>query len=254
MTKSILPNLEAKEKVLSQLVNVPEYHKLLGRASMYGDWNWYSAEREFKTAIELNPGNEEAHRSYALFLRIMGRYDEALEEIELVRKLNPLNMGIYSESINCLTLLGKYDEALKAYDEGLKINPDAQGLQGGIIRSYIKQGKFTDALTMAQQLTEGRTRDFRLGYIHARTGDREKAEKILQQFIKEAQKDGFIVKTQVAMLYAGLEENDKAFEWMEKAYDAHDWFLIFMKSDIEWDPVRSDPRFTEFLKKMNLDD
>jgi len=231
---------------------IPEYYIVLAEIRLWDEWDWTAAEREYKRAIMLNPGNSNAHREYARFLRMMGRYDEAIEEIEKTQKIDPYNIDSYGEAIVNYTLLGDYEKTLEAFGKAEKLDPENPYVYQHLGRMYYKQGNYNKALEIFQEIKttgieEEDTRNFRFGYIYALAGRRDEAKKLLQKMINQKASAEYI-----AMIYGALGENDKAFEWLEKAYNEHNWAMPFLKADIEWDPIRSDPRFETLMKKMNL--
>lgn len=231
---------------------------LWGQLNILGQYNWDGVEREYKRAIELNPGNEEAHREYARLLRYMKRCDEALKENAIAHERNPLYMEIYGEAMAENILLEKYDDALKWFDRGKAIDPNYPYLYRQLGRLYLKQGKYYDAITAFEKQRDAlASEDFKkwailyinLAYAYSgEKGNKDKAE----QYLKELLKQKGISFEWIAMMYTALGRYNFAIDWLERAYKEQKGSLIGIYSYYEYDPLRSDPRFQALIKKIGL--
>jgi len=249
----------AMKKAYSLDENLSEYHTELARKYIYFGWDWSKAFQSLNKALDLNPGYESAHGNMGRYYRIMGDIEKALEETELIKKINPLNPGSYNQNILLYAIMGKYTEGIQEYHSGKEIAPDNIILDSWLARLYIKKGDYEKARGIYEGIQQKLREDgkdpesfmFQLVYVAARQGDRVTVEKAIEKIRRTVWKD-IGGDTSLAMLYAGLGDADKAIEWAEKAYEARDPLLAFIKTDIEWDPVRSDPRFQELLRKIGL--
>ena len=239
----------AAEKALEIDDTIAEAHTSLALVSLYNDWDWPATENSLKRAVELNPGYAVAHHWYSVYLRIMGRFEEALPEAKRAQELIPLNSWIYTETISLYSIMGKFDEAMEQYQKAREINPNFEPnwATGSL---YWPQGKYKEALDVFL-MWRGPWSRARVGITYALSGEREKAEEIIRE-LKERKKEEFVPSVCIAVVYCGLGENDSAFEWLEKAYEEKNANLIFIKAWPEFDNIRSDPRYTALLKIMGL--
>ena len=258
--KGTFPNARAAvEKALGIDDTLGEAHTVSALISLFYDWDWTAAESSFKRAIELDPGNVEAHLWYADFLMAMGRLDEALAEIEHAMEFDPLSSEIYYEAIMIYSLAGKYDEALELLQKAREIyqNDWYDNVLLNMCEGKLnwQQGKYTEAVEAFQKLTE-----FWSGWIRGRallgnacglSGEREKAEEILL-YLKELPASWDVPSLSIATVQMGLGEIDRAFELLDKAYDERDSWLPYIKVWPEFEPIRSDPRYNVLVKKMGL--
>ena len=134
------------------------------------------------------------------------------------------------------------------YNKAAEIDPNYYYINLHLGRLYRKQGNYKEAIEVFKEIGD----NLALGYTYAVSGERDKAVEILNEFLEQSKKGRKPFAT-IAIRYGVLGENDKAFEWLEKAYEERQSFpLLWIKTDYEWDPLRSDPRFTALLKKMGL--
>ena len=148
-----------------------------------------------------------------------------------------------------LFAINKFKEAIECYNNALEINTS-------YIKAWYNKGLALESLKKYQEAIDafkkvGSKGDIKnLAYTYALIGEREMAEKTLQELIEQKKEGGG--SCHIALQYIALGEYDKAFEWLDRAYEEHDMFLVWLKSDYEYDPIRSDPRYTVLLKKMGL--
>ncbi|MFC1552031.1 tetratricopeptide repeat protein [Candidatus Latescibacterota bacterium] len=255
-TEKIDEARNAVEKALQIDNSLAEAHTVLAWISLYYGWDFLSAESGFKKAIELNPGYAGAHQQYAKYLRIMGRFDESIIEIKRARELDPMPLGTYAEAIAIYLLLEKYNEALAQYRKSIEIDPDNVYAQYHLARLYCKQEKFSKAIEIYRKLKDiygdSDSLEARIGYTYGLSGDRVAAEKILQELIEKSKEEP-VLSIHIALIYLGLGETDKAFEWLEKAYSAREINLLFIKVAPEYVNIRLDSRYTSLLKKIGFD-
>ncbi len=247
----VLPEAEkAAAKALALDDSLAEVHHALGELAS-SKYNWATAETEYLHAIELNPNYAPAHHHYGLYLRGMGRFDEALAELRQAQALDPLAPRITVDVSGELTRRGQYDSAIEELRKVLELQPNFQFAHINLGQAYFRKGRNDDALASVQRNVDlypddpiGRA--FLANFL-ARTGKRKEALEILEE-IQESNID----PSNIAMIYAGLGEIDKAFEWLELSIDEYDAFW-WSWSDTQWDPLRDDPRVHDLLRRMNLD-
>ena len=250
---------EAVKKALEIDDTLAEAHISLAKVALSYDWDWTRAEKEFKRAIELNPGYALAHHWYSDYLRAMGRLDESLAEMKLALEIDPLSPIQYAMLSHIYRLLGDYDRALEQCHKGLEIDPNFEQIHLWICIINLDQGNYMEdieALQKAKELSKGSIWiESYIGMAYAFSGERDKAEQILNQLL-ERKKNEYISPISISLIYFGLGDNNKGFEWLEKAYDDRVAWLPFTISYFKFSPlwkfIRSDPRFKAMLKKMNL--
>jgi TolB-like protein/Flp pilus assembly protein TadD/tRNA A-37 threonylcarbamoyl transferase component Bud32 len=246
---------QAKEAALKAIELDPqlsEGHSALAFALGQYDWDWAGAEREFKRAIELSPSNAAARAFYAQMLSLQGRYAEAIAEGTRARELDPISGQICLQYSRTFFYARQYDRAVQAFQQSLENNPNFWPLHFFLGQVYEQQGLFPDALVQFQK-AQGPTflAISGMGHLYAISGRRAEAAKILSD-IRLRSQGAYIPPTYLARIYVGLGERDEAFAWLEKGYAARDSHMEFLGVEPAFDPLRSDPRFADLLRRMNL--
>ena len=218
-------------------------------------WEWAEAEKEFKRAIELDPNYPTTHHWYSLLLKELGRTDEAERVIKRARELDPLSSVIGINVAETYQSQHKHDEAIEILHRVLELDPSYSGALEDLAISYALIGRHTDAIAAvdkAVQLTQrsGITLST-AGFVYAAAGKRTEALGVIKELeTKYSRKEasGF----DVATVYCGLGEKDKAFEWLEKDFRSRNGYLQFVRWLVVFEPLRDDPRFKDLLRRMNL--
>jgi tetratricopeptide (TPR) repeat protein len=245
---------EALMKALEIDETLAEGHELLGTYKLFYEWDWAGAEREFKRAIQLDPNNSGAHERYGSYLQSMGRFDEALVERKLAQKLDPINPAVIASVGQTLFLARRYDEAMEQYRKALELNPNYSWGHVALADAYVRKGMYEEAIAEVNKALslEGNTSAIALlGNVYALAGRHEEARKLLGQ-LEVLSKQKYVPPFFIAAIYIGLGEKDRAFEWLEKAYQEHHPHLVNLKVQPVFDPIRSDPRFADLLRRMGL--
>jgi TolB-like protein/DNA-binding winged helix-turn-helix (wHTH) protein/Flp pilus assembly protein TadD len=235
--------------------SIGEAHDTLGVLSWRFDWNWDAAEREFNRAIALAPSYSCAHEDRAIFLGFIGRRDEALAEIA---KINQLDYSFSSAGSETATyyVLRDYPELIEASRRSLLLDPNDWSQHYFLGLGYEATGKLREAISEYQkalQLSDGAQRPtVALAHALSAAGEKTKADKILRDLERKS-KEIHVPPYTMATLYANLGDNDKAFEFLEKAYSEKSLDLSFwLKSDLLLDSLRPDPRFQTILRRLGL--
>ncbi len=228
-----------------------EAHVALAFAVLELDWDWAMAERESERAIELNPNSAPARTSHADVLMRVGRLPEAIEEAKRAMEIDPLPGGRYNETLAYVYLFARqYDLAMEEMRKAQALNPMALGpFYSGWV--YREKGMYKEAIEQLRTVGDNPYALGHLGNTYARAGNRAKAQEIIRKLKMHAAKQNHGCY-EVALVYAGLGEKDRAFEWLEKAYQVRDKGMTFLKVDPALDPLRSDPRFQDLLRRMNF--
>jgi serine/threonine-protein kinase len=218
------------------------------------DWDW-AAEKDFRKAIELNPGYAAAHHQYALFLSSLGRFDEALAEWRRARDLDPLHV-IYHHALGWgLYLARRYDEAIEQYRKTLEMYPNFGRTHLRLGEAYSAKGMYPEAIGEYEKFTAlggGSTiAQALIGNARARAGGRAEALEVLAELEAES-KRRYVPSFHFAIVYTGLGDKDQAFAWLDRAFEERSPYLIDIKVLSILDPLRSDPRFADLVKRIGL--
>ncbi|RJP64527.1 MAG: hypothetical protein C4532_19045 [Candidatus Abyssobacteria bacterium SURF_17] len=248
--------MAAVSKALELDDALAEAHASLAWIKMNFEWDWEGAERECQQAIELNPGYAIAHRWYSFVLLFTGRFDEAIREIEQARELDPLSLVTNRVVGHIYHYAGKYDRALEAIQKTIEMDPNFSYTHLDLGLTYLGKSMPGEAL-QAFQKEEALSKSWNpvvatwIGIAYARNGEREKAQKALEDLLEHTKK-GYVPPSGMARLCFVLGDNEQGFEWLQKAYEQRDFFLRYLKVERTFDGIRSDPRYRALLKNMNL--
>jgi len=232
-----------------------EPHASLAYDKFYFDWDWAGAESEFRRAIELNPNYATAHQWYSVYLLSVGRPSEAFQEIYKARQCDPLSLSINTDIGFHHYYNKQYQEAIKQLTSVVEMKKDFPLAHLWLGRSYQQLGRYQEALTEFRQV-EGAFSGWAvskaaLGYVEGVSGNEREAAKSLSE-LEALSKQRFITAYGVALVYTGMGEKDKAFEWLNKAFDERSHWLVWLRLDPRWDVLRSDPRFGELINRMHF--
>ncbi len=243
----------AANRALRLEPGLAEAHASLGWAKFEYEWDWSGAEREFRRAIELNPEYATAHHWYSWYLVTVGRLREAVLSIERARSLDPVSPVIHSRVGLFLYYEGSYQQAIEESRKSIDMDPTFAWGHTGLGSVYLLTGRVEDgvaelekALTLAER---GVIEMGYLGHAYAVAGRKSEARKLLAEF-QDLSAKRFVPSIFRAFIHVGLGEKDQAFAWLEKAH-ADRGFSCFI-ADRRLDPVRQDPRFKEWLRRMGL--
>lgn len=236
-----------------------EPHASLGFIAETHEWDWATAEREYKRALELNPGDVRAHHWYAGYLMYVGRFEEGIAEAKRARDLDPLSLPVNNALAGRLLVAGRSGEALQQVQKTLELNPNFASAHQTLGWVYLNQGKREEALREFQRALELSGSDdtdivLDLGFAYATAGKRDEANKILTQ-LKILHEHGGVPSGSIGILYGALGNRNEAFAWLNRAYDEHDPQLTYLKvPGRRFEPVRHDPRFKELVRRVGLPD
>ena len=253
--REVMPKLQsAAAKALELDNSLAEAHTSLAWATFHV-WDWAGAEREFKRAIELNPGYATAHLWYGEYLSASGRFDEALSELNRALEQNPLSTDVNLALGYRSYYARQYPQATEQAQKVLGM--DATFVPAHVLlgRAYAQRSIFADATAefrKALDLSEGDTNDLAaLGYAQALSRQEGEARKTLDELKKRSQ-DTYVQPMWLAVIELGLGEKNQAFDYMEKAYSDRSAWLVNLKVDPFFDSVRSDPRFADLQRRVGL--
>jgi serine/threonine protein kinase/Tfp pilus assembly protein PilF len=246
---------DAAIKALALDDSLAEAHVALAYVYWQYDWDWSRAEQEFRRALELDPNNPDTHGPYGFFLALMGRFDEGIAEVSKATELNPLSIetGLYEAP--SYYLARRYDEAIKKAQKIIDLAPDfwLPHLIAG--RGFEQKGQLPAALAEYQKARAGDNSTSEilmdLGRAYGLAGRRAEAEGVLNE-LKARTKTGYVSPFQIAMVHIGLGEEDQALAALEQAYEARSWYMTWLKTAPEFDPLRSDPRFVNLMHRVGF--
>ena len=235
-----------------------EAHATLGFLNAAFDLDWSSSEKAFKKSIKLNSGYATAHQWYSAMLRAVGRTDEAISEALTANKLDPLSTSINVNVASCLFSARRYDEAIDRYHQISVFEPAFFWTHYGLALVYRATGRMEEAIAELQQALT-MTADpggeaiviADLAYGYGVSGQREEAQRLINR-LDEISRVRYVSPCDIAVSYLGLGDRDKAFRWLEKAYENHDAGLMWLKIDPVFDELRTDPRFLDLLVRVRL--
>jgi len=251
----IFPKAEAAAKRALQIdPDLPEAHASLGFIHVQYDWTWPEAEEEFRQAIRLNPSYPTAHSMYSRLLCILGRFAEAQVEVSKAQKLDPLSMGIANAVGFTYYLARDFARADKQFQSSLTLvsNPVTASY---LALTRVASGRTTDAVSEYEGILASDPSDLDtmadLTRAYALAGRREIALRTYEH-LNNAAADHPPLPTSLAGAAGALNRLDDAFSLLDRAYAEKCWYLIFLKVDPLFDPLRQDQRYRVLLRKMNL--
>ena len=247
---------DAARKALAIDDTLADAHLLLGTVAHWYDWDWATAEREYKRGIELNPNDPRPHEFYSWFLSTnMARADEAIAEAKKGQQLDPVSAETNQFLGGAYFFARRYDEAIEQLRKAAEFDPDYWLAHEFLGQAYEQKGKLPEAIAEFQRAhqLEGTFAEptAMLGHAYALSGKRVEALKIIDQ-LKELSSHSYVPPYNIAAVYAGLGDNDRTMEWLNRAYAERSFYLPFIKADPHMDALHSDPRFAEFVKRVGL--
>ena len=242
-------------KALELDASLAEAHASLGFVKLYFEWDWPGAEAAFQRAITLDPNHAASHQWYSIYLLTAGRPDEALQEIQLAQQRDPLSLPVNTDLGFCYYYTGRYDEAVKQLNLVLGMNPNFPPAHLWLGRTYQELGKFDEALAAFRRV-EDRIHDWPVsiaarGFVAGVAGRPAQALEALAE-LEELSARRFVTSYGVALVHAGLGQNDAAFAWLNKAFDERSNWLVWLRLDPRWNGLRPDPRFAQLVSRMRF--
>ncbi len=232
-----------------------EAHAALGSILFWYEWNWSGAEDQCRRALELDPSSADAHYTYAHLLSNLGRHTEALEEMKRARELDPINLRISALEGQFLLHAGQTEEALDKLRKIVEFSPQFWLGHFFISSIYIEKGMYAEAVSEADLATKfsgasNHAASFK-GYALAKWGKKAEALAVLEGLTRQSN-ERYVPPYYFALIYNGLGDTEKAISWLERGVEQRDSKMVFLKVEPKWNNLRSDPRFVNILRKMNL--
>jgi TolB-like protein/DNA-binding winged helix-turn-helix (wHTH) protein/Tfp pilus assembly protein PilF len=253
-SKEALPKAKAVATKALELDNaLGEAHNSLAFCLDGFDWDFDSAGKEFRQAIELNPGYATAHHWYAWHLSLLGRYDEAIPEMRRAESLDPLSLIINADLAELLLLAHSYDESIEQSRKTIEMDPNFAFAHVQLAQAYLAKRMNNDAvaeLQKAVQLSAGSpTSIANLARAYVAAGKRNDAQKLLRD-LKKRSSPSSSYAAEISVIYAALGDADQAMNWLEKGYEERFNPGVLLRPG--FDPLRSDPRFENLVRRIGL--
>jgi tetratricopeptide (TPR) repeat protein len=226
-------------------------HASLALGKLHLEWNWAAAEEGFRRALRLDPADGEARHFFGHYLLWAGQREEAARECRRGLETDPYNPDL----ISCIgwheLCAGNVEKALEETRRALALDPNHGWALLTLGWTYEQKGMYEEALAALRRSWNSTIKTASVGHAFARSGNRRTAEKVLSDLLAEA-KSKYVSPYDVAVIYSGLEDGERTFEWLNRAYEEHSGFLLFVSSDPRFKPLRGDPRFQQLLRHMRF--
>ncbi|HET9402895.1 MAG TPA: tetratricopeptide repeat protein [Candidatus Acidoferrales bacterium] len=232
--------------------SVAEAHTAMAFSLFAYDWDWVNAEREFQRAIAINPDYAMAHQWYGQFQKAMGRQNWDAE-VKRAHQLDPLSL--ISAGVGQYIYRNQYDQAIANVNKRLELDPQFAEAYFELGRVYERKGQYPDAIRQFQkgfEVSGGEPQYLAaLGYAYGVSGNRVEARRTLTRLM-DLSKKTYVSPYEIAVVHVGLGQKDLAFDWLQKAITDRSYWLLFLRIDERMEIIRSDPRFQDILKRVNL--
>jgi tetratricopeptide (TPR) repeat protein len=254
--KVAFPKAKANvERALTLDDELPEAHANLGAVRFFFDWDWDGAEQALRHAIGVSPSHVESHIFYGHTLSFLRRTEEAVAMLERALELDPLSAYAHAIYGNTYYFGRRWELATEHCQKALEIHSDSIAPHFLLAATYSCRSMHDEAVRHSEKAVSLSNRAaLALGFLgraFAMAARREDAHVILQELLERSKKE-YIPSSAIALLFGWVEEKEQAFEWLEKAYHERDGWLVNLNVAAEFDPLRSDPRFDDILRRMNF--
>jgi TolB-like protein/DNA-binding winged helix-turn-helix (wHTH) protein/Tfp pilus assembly protein PilF len=216
------------------------------------EFNWVAADRDFQRAIALDPSSAFAHHQYGEYFTSIGNAERAIAELKIARELDPLSLPLFNAIGRMYREAHQYDEALKQCKQSLVLDANFSMGHWCVGQVYLAKRQYAEATSELRKANELGTTPLivaDLGCVYAAWGKKTEARAILHSLQSKSQFN-YVSPYLIASIYSQLGEKDEAFKWLERAYDARD--ISFAVADPMMDPLRSDPRFADLIRRLKL--
>lgn len=253
-TKEALPKaIAAAKKAIELDGNLSEAHTSLAFCLEGFDWDWQAADTEFLKAIELNPGYATGHHWYSWHLALLGKNEEAISEMRKAQNLDPLSLIINADLAELLLIARFPDESIAQSRKTIEMDSGFALAHNQLGQAYLAKNMFADAVSELQkavQLSGGSAVSIaNLARAYAASGRRDKAEELLNE-LKARSSGGYALSSELAGIYTALGDKTQAIAWIEKGYE--DRFNPSVLLRPSFDPLRSDTRFKDLVRRIGL--
>jgi serine/threonine protein kinase/Tol biopolymer transport system component/Tfp pilus assembly protein PilF len=248
---------EAAIRALQIDDTLAEAYATLASATLCYDWDWERAEQMFKRSLELNANNPGSHEAYSYLLNAQGRFTEGLKAMRRASEINPLSVMDAAMVSWSLYQARRYDEVVTQAQRVFEIDPDFGVGYIALSAAYERKGMIEEAIAAARKavtfLPGAVIPLWVLAHALAVSGSDVEAREILAD-MERLSKERYVSAYHMAIIHTGLDEPDEAFKCLEKAYQDHDPWMIWLGTEPKLDPLRTDPRFVDLLGRVGLDE
>ena len=246
------------QKALEIDRSLGEAHSSLGWALTHYDYDFAAAEREHERAIELSPRYATAHQWFALLLIPLGRFEEAFAELKRAIRLDPLSAVIQISLAWAYLWAQRYEEAIEQAKRTVDLDGNFPPAWYPLGVASMLKGEAESGIAALQKGVDlsagGSAYVTGLGWGFAKAGRKREAQTILDQLLRERESGKYVMATQIAIIYAELQDKYEALRWLEKGYEERSAWMVYLKTDTRYDRLRSDPRFCDLMRRMNFPD
>lgn len=252
----IIPQgLEYAHKALELDRSFVDAHTYLGIMKLKYEWDWPGADACFKKALSISPNDSRAHLQYSMYFESLGEYSEAINEAQQAYLVDPISKEVNMNLAWQYYQAGMLPESEQCLNHLLEIEPGFWGAYWDLGHIFMARGKHDEAIAAFQKAYEAGGGFFiplkGLGYAYAMSGQTTKAKDMIRQ-LKEIQKNNYVSPFYFATIYMGLNDTDKTFEYLEKAYQDRSRLLAWLKVAKEFKPLHADPRFQDLVKRVGI--
>lgn len=228
---------------------LPEAHSTLALAKLHGEWKWREAEEGMRHALALDPNNVWVRHIFAHFLLWDNRSKESAEECSRALDSAPTDPDMIVCTAWHEAWAGAYDQALAAIRGAFSIQAENRGAMLIVGWAYEQKGMFPEAISAMEKFFPCSSRTASMAHALAVWGKRPNAEQLLDQLLNDSKKK-YVSAYDIAVVYVGLADRERAFDWLNKAFDEHAGFMLYIRSDPRLKPLRSDPRFADLVRRL----
>lgn len=256
--REVLP--KAKEAALKALEideNLAEAHSSLALVSVYYDHDWHQAEREFRTALKLDPNLISAHQRYGSYLTFMGRFEEAIRHYETALDIDPFLLQTNMNLATTYYLRSEYERAVNHLTRTLELEPNYMPTHFVLACVYTQQGRLEEAIAEFQFIYKLDDEAYLalgfMGYAHALARQKDEAETLLS-ILQDISLRKYVSPYAMLMIHLGLGDHERVFELLEQLYEERNDWLVWLKVSPELRPLRNDSRFKDLMKRVGFPD
>jgi len=255
--RQVMPQAKAAAvKALELDESLAAAHNALCLINTNYDWKWQGAEKECQRAIQLDVNSADAHDNYANYLSDLGRWEKMGLEIHRAEELDPLSFRIYSDGALYYYQARQYDDAVEQARKAIELEPDYFRAHTWLGLSYVQMGRLSEAVAETQkgaQLSDSPLARAVMGYAFAVAGRRSEARKIADELAAKRGQN-YLCPFDIGTIHISLGEKDEAFRWLERAYDERSDCIAGLKVDPRLDPIRSEPRYQDLVRRVGFPD
>ncbi len=239
---------DAAGKALAHEPDLAEAHLALAQVRLRYEWDFAAAEESFRRALQFEPSSADAHNSYGHFLQMVGKHEKAISMRREAVRLDPLSRSAHRGLADSAFCAGALDEAIRELETIAEYSPEYP-IHHLMARIELRRGRPREALDVIQRAAMNWQRLYIRAIAYHRLGDSDSHRKALKELIDSHSHDAGL---QIAIVYAQAGDMDKAFEWLEKAFQQRDPGLIELESDPELEPLRGDERFRSMRDRIGF--